>query len=86
LEVPGNLAATLAPPGQDPARAALEALVLEAYRERRLTGYQIRKLLGIPSRDDLDGSQSLRRISPVSGNCGRSKKLGTRRDCHCRYH
>jgi hypothetical protein len=38
-----------------PARAALEALALEAYRERRLTGYQVRQLLGIRSRYDLDG-------------------------------
>ena len=30
LEVPDDLAATLAAPGQDPARAALEALALEA--------------------------------------------------------
>jgi len=55
LEVPDDLAANLAPPGQDPARAALEALALEAYRERRLTGYQLRKLLGISSRYELDG-------------------------------
>jgi hypothetical protein len=55
LEIPDELAATLAPAGQDPARAALEAIGLEAYRERRLTGYQLRTLLGIPSRYELDG-------------------------------
>lgn len=55
LEIPDELAATLAPPGQDPARAALEAIALEAYRQRRLTGYQLRMLLGIPSRYQLDG-------------------------------
>jgi hypothetical protein len=55
LEVPDDLAATLTPPGQDPARAALEAFALEAYREHRMTGYQLRMLLGIPSRYDLDG-------------------------------
>ncbi len=55
LEIPDELAATLAPPGQDPARAALEALALEAYRQRRLTGYQLRMLLGIPSRYEFDG-------------------------------
>jgi hypothetical protein len=54
LEIPDELAATLAPPGQDPARAALEAMALEAYRQRRITGYQLRTLLGIPSRWDLD--------------------------------
>jgi len=55
LEVPDDLAAGLAPPGQDPARAGLGALALAAYRERRLTAYQLRKLLGISSRYDLDG-------------------------------
>ena len=55
LEVPDDLAATLAPPGKDPARAALEAFALEAYREHRLTAYQLRRLLGISSRYDLDG-------------------------------
>ena len=54
VTVPDELAAVLAPPGQDPARAALEAIALEAYRERRLTGFQLRTLLGIPSRYELD--------------------------------
>jgi hypothetical protein len=54
LDIPDDLAAALAPFGQDPGRAALEALALEAYRERRLTGYQLRTLLGIPSRYELD--------------------------------
>jgi hypothetical protein len=49
------LAAPLLPSGQEPARAALEALGLEAYRQRRITGYQLRTLLGIPSRYELDG-------------------------------
>ena len=34
VEIPDELAATLAPAGRDPARAALEAIGLEAYRER----------------------------------------------------
>ena len=52
---PHHLASTLAPPGRDPARAALESFALEADRERRLTGYQFRTLLGISSRYELDG-------------------------------
>jgi len=52
---PDELAAPLLPAGQDPARAALEALALEAYRERRLTAYQLRLLLNIESRYELDG-------------------------------
>jgi hypothetical protein len=44
----------LTPPGQESARAALEAWGLEAYRERRLSAYQLRLLLGIASRWELD--------------------------------
>jgi len=39
----------------DELAAALEALGLEAYRQRRITGYQLRTLLGIPSRYQFDG-------------------------------
>lgn len=53
LEIPDELAASLTAPGQDPARAALEAWGLEAYRQRRLSEYQLRTLLGLPSRWDL---------------------------------
>ena len=54
VEIPDDLAASLVPPGQDPSRAALEALGLEGYRQRRISAYQLRTLLGIPSRWDLD--------------------------------
>lgn len=53
LEIPDELAASLTAPGQDPARAALEAWGLEAYHQRRLSEYQLRTLLGLPSRWDL---------------------------------
>ena len=55
VDLPDDLAAPLLPLGQEPARAALEALALEAYRQRRITGYQLRTLLGIPTRYELDG-------------------------------
>ncbi len=51
LEIPDELT----PPGQDPSRAALEAIGLEAYRQRRISGYQLRMLLGISSRYEFDG-------------------------------
>ena len=35
-------------------RAALEALVAEAYRAHRVTGVEVCRLLDIPSRNDLD--------------------------------
>ena len=53
ISIPDEFAAPLIPAGQEPSRAALEALALEAYRERRMTGYQLRTLLGISSRFEL---------------------------------
>ncbi|MBV9156564.1 MAG: UPF0175 family protein [Acidobacteriaceae bacterium] len=54
LEVPDELARALTPDGQEPTRAAIEGWAVEAYRQHRLTAYQLRTLLGIPSRWDLD--------------------------------
>lgn len=53
VQVPDELADALSFSDRDPAGAALEAIALEAFRERKLTGYQLRTLLGIPSRFDL---------------------------------
>lgn len=54
IEIPEELVSSmLAAP--DRARAALEAIAIEAYREHRLTGYQLRQLLGIRSCDEMDG-------------------------------
>ena len=55
ITLPDDIAAALLPPGQEPTRAALEAIALEAYRQRRITGYQLRTVLGIESRYELDG-------------------------------
>jgi hypothetical protein len=55
LEIPDDLVPILAPLGEDAARTALEAIGLEAYRRRRITGYQLRTLLGIPSRYQFEG-------------------------------
>ena len=55
ITLPDDLAAVLLSAGQEPTRAALEAIALEAYRQRRITGYQLRRLLGIESRYELDG-------------------------------
>jgi hypothetical protein len=52
--VPDDLAAALSLAEGDPARAALEAIALEAFRERRITAYQLRRVLGIRSRFELD--------------------------------
>ena len=55
VDVPEEAVSLLIPTGQDPARAALEAMAIEAYREHRLTGHQLRQLLGMRSRYELDG-------------------------------
>jgi hypothetical protein len=55
VTVPDELVAALVEAGRDPGRAAVEAMALEAYRERRITAYQMRMMLDIPSRFELDG-------------------------------
>ena len=62
FDLPDDLAGSLGAPSQDPAQAALEALGLEAYRRRRISGYQLRMLLGIPSRWDLDAFLKERQV------------------------
>jgi hypothetical protein len=66
LDIPDDLGASLTPPGQEPSRAALEAWGLEAYRQRRLSAYQLRTLLGIPSRWDLDAFLKEHRVETYS--------------------
>jgi hypothetical protein len=55
VEIPDEFASRMVPEGQEPARQALEDMAVEAYRAHRLTGAQLRRLLGIPSRYELDG-------------------------------
>ena len=55
LDLPDELSAALAAAGSDLSRAALEAIALEQYRERKLTGAQLRRVLGFESRYELDG-------------------------------
>jgi hypothetical protein len=50
VTVPEELLAAITQTNGDPGRAALEAIALEAYRERKITAYQLRIMLGIPSR------------------------------------
>ena len=55
VEIPEELAAQLIAAGQEPARAALEALALEGYRSDRLTEADIRELLGFDTRMEVHG-------------------------------
>ena len=50
LNLPEDIARHLAARGEDPARAALEALALEGYRSRNLSEEQIRRMLGFDTR------------------------------------
>ncbi|MGH9622504.1 MAG: UPF0175 family protein [Bryobacteraceae bacterium] len=53
FDIPDQLASALVPQGRDPAYVALEAWGLEAFREGRLSEFQLRTLLGLESRWDL---------------------------------
>jgi len=55
LDVPDDVARTFAGEPGGIARAAAEALALEGVRSGRLTSYQAREMLGIPSRYAMDG-------------------------------
>jgi hypothetical protein len=66
LDIPDDLAGALALSGQDRGRAALEALALNAYQEHRLTGFQVRTLLGFSSRFELDGFLKAHRVEKYS--------------------
>jgi predicted HTH domain antitoxin len=50
VDIPDTLAARLRDAGLDPARAVLEALLVEAYRERRMHEGEIKRILGYQTR------------------------------------
>ena len=54
LDIPDNISGVVAP-GQDPARAALEAMALEGYRSQRLGESAVRRLLGFGTRMEVHG-------------------------------
>lgn len=54
VEIPDEFAAQLVPAGTDPARLLFENSVAEAYRSRRLTMEQVRRILGFATRMEVD--------------------------------
>ena len=50
LDLPDELSAALAASGQDPSRAALEAIALEAYRQGKVSAGQLKQFLGYHTR------------------------------------
>jgi hypothetical protein len=54
VEIPDQFLQHLVPPGCDAARSLLEESVAGAYRDGRLTMEQVRELLGLPTRMQVD--------------------------------
>ena len=55
IDVPDELLVALGSEGTDLPRAGLEAIALEAYRGRKLTTAQLRRILGYETRMEVDG-------------------------------
>lgn len=55
LPIPDDLATRLSADGGDLSRRALEAFALEEYKSERISKAELRGLLGIESRYELDG-------------------------------
>jgi len=55
VEIPEGLLDHVVRAGQDPARAALEAIALEGYRSDRLSAADVRELLGFETLMEVDG-------------------------------
>jgi len=55
VEIPDDLAGRLSVAGGDLSRRALEAFALEEHKNERISKAELRRLLGIQSRYELDG-------------------------------
>jgi len=62
IELPEDIGQQLTSEWRDLPRAALEALLLEAYRAKKLSAEQLCRLLGFESRYELDGFLKQREI------------------------
>ena len=84
IALPDELSAALTSPGQDLSRSAFEALVLTAYRERKISAAQVRHLLGYETRMEVDaflkkhGVNSNIRSKTLSGIGRRTGSLASR--------
>ncbi|WP_165234687.1 UPF0175 family protein [Aquisphaera insulae] len=54
FEIPGDIEERLHATGTDPNQAAKESLLVEMYRQRRITHHQVAQALGL-SRYEVDG-------------------------------
>jgi hypothetical protein len=55
VQIPDDLAKRLAASGDDLSRRALEGFALEEYKAGRITKAELRRLLGLETRYELDG-------------------------------
>jgi hypothetical protein len=62
VELPESIAEKFGNDKKDLSRAALEAIALEGYRSDRLTGFQVREVLGFETRLELDAFLKAHRI------------------------
>jgi len=65
LDIPDDLAITLAEGQDDPSRAILEGFAVEAYQEGRLSAAEIRHLLGHASRWETENFLAARGAWPA---------------------
>ncbi len=67
VHIPAALAEQLGGPGPDLDRQAAEALAIQAYQAGTLTAFELRQILGIESRYELDGFLKARGVyEPVT--------------------
>ena len=62
VEIPDGLASQLIAVGQNPARAVLEDVLVQAYRGNRISGSQLMEALGIATHYELDGFLKARQV------------------------
>ncbi len=62
VELPESIAKKLGSSKNDLSRTALEAIALEGYRSDRLSGFQVREMLGLETRLELDAFLKAHRI------------------------
>ena len=54
VEIPDEFAGVLTPEGGDASRSLLEGRTAQAYREGKLTMYEVQQVLGLPTRMHVD--------------------------------
>ena len=77
LTVPDELLAAIAQTNRDPGRAALEAMALEACRERRIDACRLRTILDISSDAELGNFLKLHQVEMRGAEIGSALSGGS---------